>query len=142
MMFGVWCQLIFTCDVWCMSTQVAFFRQFFRSVTKVDFLTLRQGFINVRTKRPFFLAPPLPQRSKSFSSYHSDSTTIATMISWIFFPCYAGTFVAEQQVRLPQVHQEVDGGRLQGRRWHQVGSIPFSTPHLMDKIIQLPSGSI
>jgi mlo protein len=27
--------------------QVAFFRQFFRSVTKVDYLTLRQGFINV-----------------------------------------------------------------------------------------------
>lgn len=27
--------------------QVAFFRQFFASVTKVDYLTMRQGFINV-----------------------------------------------------------------------------------------------
>jgi len=28
---------------------VAFFRQFFASVTKVDYLTMRQGFINVLT---------------------------------------------------------------------------------------------
>jgi mlo protein len=31
---------------------VAFIRQFFRSVTKVDYLTLRMGFINVLTHLP------------------------------------------------------------------------------------------
>ena len=52
------CQFLALQQVWpeYSSLQVGFFRQFFASVTKVDYLTMRQGFINVLNISPIAAA--------------------------------------------------------------------------------------
>lgn len=58
--------------LWCFRCQVAFFRQFFGSVTKVDYLTMRQGFINVINSlthlEPLFT---VAATERSFWSYYT-----------------------------------------------------------------------
>lgn len=111
--------------------QKCFFRQFFHSVEKVDYLTLRHGFVAVSTVLLFkkFLFPI----SSSFKYYDcywfklvliiiKTQRTYCKMTTFeVHFKNFADSFVRKQRIiQLPAVHTTVAGGRFPSSCWHKV----------------------